>query len=251
MRDELCLRYLSSMNYDVWGSSANPGPNAPLSNGCGNSLQPQANAAAAIKNWSAAGMPPSKIMLGLPAYGYVSSSTARKLVDRDLAEDFNGHRMFEANVLEGRNRRKDAQALRMKRERAQVNNLREYIVTKVQDGTTYTYCPGGHGDTCISAGNTAVSVPSKATTQVPTSVFNPTATNKAKAVVGNGDVSAWMGSQIPFKSIISQGVLQYQTSNQSFIAANGYTLAWDSCSSTVCYRLLDPYSPPFSQLTDE
>ncbi|KDN39765.1 glycoside hydrolase family 18 protein [Tilletiaria anomala UBC 951] len=68
------IDYVFIMNYDVWGSSSNPAPNAPLANLCDNSTQPQASAAAGVRQWVAAGMPASKIMLGLPAYGYVSNS---------------------------------------------------------------------------------------------------------------------------------------------------------------------------------
>jgi hypothetical protein len=68
-------------NYDVWGASATPGPNAPLADGCKTSSQPGANATAAVKAWSAAGFPKNKIMLGLPLYGYVSKSTKTVLVD--------------------------------------------------------------------------------------------------------------------------------------------------------------------------
>ncbi|KAG8986506.1 hypothetical protein FRB90_003969 [Tulasnella sp. 427] len=70
------------MNYDVWGSSSTPGPNAPLADGCHNSSQPLANAVAAVKSWTDAGMPASKLTLGLPAYGYISKSTATRLTGR-------------------------------------------------------------------------------------------------------------------------------------------------------------------------
>ena len=63
-------------------ASPNPGPNAPLSNACGNSTQPEANAHAAVASWTAAGFPAAQIMLGLPAYGYVSKSTATGLRSR-------------------------------------------------------------------------------------------------------------------------------------------------------------------------
>lgn len=69
------------MNYDVWGSSANPGPNAPYST-CSGSWQPGANAIAAVAAWKKAGMPANKIMLGLPSYGYVSDSTASTLIHK-------------------------------------------------------------------------------------------------------------------------------------------------------------------------
>lgn len=61
------------------GASAHPGPNAPLNNPCGNSSQPTATAEAAFKQWTNAGCPASKLLLGLPLYGYVSQSSATKL----------------------------------------------------------------------------------------------------------------------------------------------------------------------------
>lgn len=62
-------------------SSSHPGPNAPLSDGCGNSSQPTATAEASFKQWTKAGCPASKLLLGLPLYGYVSNSGATKLSD--------------------------------------------------------------------------------------------------------------------------------------------------------------------------
>jgi chitinase len=79
------LDWVLLMNYDVWGSSANPGPNAPLSDGCGNSTQPGASADAAVRAWTAAGFPANKLTLGLPSYGYVSKSRAVLLHGRTVA----------------------------------------------------------------------------------------------------------------------------------------------------------------------
>ncbi|KAJ8483486.1 hypothetical protein ONZ45_g14588 [Pleurotus djamor] len=73
------LTYVNIMNYDVWGASSNPGPNAPLGNLCGTSTQPQASAQAALSQWKNAGFPASKLLLGLPLYGYVSQSTRTNL----------------------------------------------------------------------------------------------------------------------------------------------------------------------------
>ncbi|KAG5645132.1 hypothetical protein DXG03_006849 [Asterophora parasitica] len=73
------MSFVNIMNYDVSGASANPGPNAPLGNLCGTSKLPQASAQAAFAQWTRAGFPPSKLMLGLALYGYVSKSTAKRL----------------------------------------------------------------------------------------------------------------------------------------------------------------------------
>ncbi|KAJ7129540.1 glycoside hydrolase, partial [Mycena epipterygia] len=76
------LNWTLLMNYDVWGSSANPGPNAPLYDGCYNSSQPDGNAAAGYKAWTKAGFPASKLVLGVPSYGYLSTSNATRLRTR-------------------------------------------------------------------------------------------------------------------------------------------------------------------------
>lgn len=63
-----------------------PGPNAPFFNSCGNSTQPEASALAGFKAWTAAGFPPSKIVLGVPSYGYISRSNAQTLRQRSQHE---------------------------------------------------------------------------------------------------------------------------------------------------------------------
>lgn len=70
------------MNYDIYGSSTEPGPNGPLKDGCKTSSQPTANAYAAVASWTAAGMPAHKISLGLAAYGYIQMSNADRLQRR-------------------------------------------------------------------------------------------------------------------------------------------------------------------------
>ena len=60
-------------------ASLNPGPNAPLEDGCRNSSIPSANAHSAVLAWKAAGFAPSQLVLGVPAYAYISRSTASSL----------------------------------------------------------------------------------------------------------------------------------------------------------------------------
>ncbi|CAE6412290.1 unnamed protein product [Rhizoctonia solani] len=76
------LDWILIMNYDIWGSSPTPGPNAPLRDGCHNSTQPYASASASVAAWTAAGFPPHQVTLGLPSYGYVQTSNARQLIQR-------------------------------------------------------------------------------------------------------------------------------------------------------------------------
>ncbi|KAF7362246.1 Glycoside hydrolase family 18 protein [Mycena venus] len=70
------MTYANLMNYDIFGDwSPAPGPNAPLGNLCGTSSQPEYSAEAAFSQWTAAKFPASKLLLGLPLYGYVLNST--------------------------------------------------------------------------------------------------------------------------------------------------------------------------------
>ncbi|KAF5329821.1 hypothetical protein D9619_009056 [Psilocybe cf. subviscida] len=69
------MDYVNIMNYDVWGASSTPGPNAPLGDLCKTSTQPSASAQAAFASWTKAKFPANKIILGLPLYGYVSQSS--------------------------------------------------------------------------------------------------------------------------------------------------------------------------------
>lgn len=69
-------------------ASSEPGPNAPLHDACGNSTQADANAVAAFQAWTAAKFPPCKLVLGLPSYGYISTSHAERLRTRS---DFNSN----------------------------------------------------------------------------------------------------------------------------------------------------------------
>ncbi|KAI0677163.1 glycoside hydrolase [Trametes maxima] len=79
------LDWVLLMNYDTWGSSSTPGPNAPLSDSCNNSTQSGASALAALRTWTAAGFPASQLVLGVPSYGYISRSSAPFLRTRELA----------------------------------------------------------------------------------------------------------------------------------------------------------------------
>ncbi|KZT62911.1 glycoside hydrolase family 18 protein [Calocera cornea HHB12733] len=76
------IDWVTLMNYDVSGSSSTPGANAPLSDQCGNSTYPQANAVAAVAAWTNAKFPADQIVLGVPSYGYVSQSSVNHLYDK-------------------------------------------------------------------------------------------------------------------------------------------------------------------------
>ncbi|KAJ7668686.1 glycoside hydrolase family 18 protein [Mycena polygramma] len=110
------LTYANLMNYDINGPwSGRPGPNAPYGNLCGNSSQPAYSAEAAFKQWTAAKFPASKLLLGLPLYGYVFNSTKTTLTSftspENEEEDVEDSDRFDApsyetdNTIRGANRR--------------------------------------------------------------------------------------------------------------------------------------------------
>ncbi|KAJ7188715.1 glycoside hydrolase [Mycena filopes] len=82
------MTYANLMNYDIFGDwSDAPGPNAPLGDLCGTSSQPQYSAEAAFTQWTAAKFPASKLLLGLPLYGYVLDSTKTVLTGSFTSPD--------------------------------------------------------------------------------------------------------------------------------------------------------------------
>ncbi|KDR72562.1 hypothetical protein GALMADRAFT_73528 [Galerina marginata CBS 339.88] len=63
------LDHIAIMNYDVWGSwSPDVGPNAPLDDSC--APVQAGSATSALKAWTDAQFPASKIVLGVAAYGH-------------------------------------------------------------------------------------------------------------------------------------------------------------------------------------
>lgn len=59
------------MNYDVKSNfSVGAGPNAPLDDSCAPPGARIGSAMSAVKAWTAAGIPASQIVLGVPAYGH-------------------------------------------------------------------------------------------------------------------------------------------------------------------------------------
>ena len=55
---------------------------------CNNSTQPYASAVGAYESWIASDFPASKLVLGVPTYGYVSRSSAESLRTRRLERNF-------------------------------------------------------------------------------------------------------------------------------------------------------------------
>ncbi|KAF9261243.1 endochitinase [Marasmius fiardii PR-910] len=62
--------YITIMNYDIWGPwSATVGPIAPLDDSCAVPANQQGSGVSSVAQWTAAGVPLNKLVLGLPTYG--------------------------------------------------------------------------------------------------------------------------------------------------------------------------------------
>ena len=200
------------MNYDVWGASSTPGPNAPLSDGCHNTRQPGANAVGAISSWSKAGMPLSKLVLGLPSYGYVSQSSATKLTERNY---FYPRKLFELGSKQGQIRR-------------QKRSKREIKVGSSTFAAPTQICSDNHSGYGCGGLPSGKSHPGPAP--------SPAGVIKASS---NGDLSSYFGTQIEFNQLISSGVLT-KNADGTFTGRSGYTRNWDACSSTVSFSISAP-----------
>ncbi|KAH9813560.1 family 18 glycoside hydrolase [Melampsora americana] len=80
------LDHILIMNYDYTDVSDTPGPNSPFSNACGDATQPSDNMVSAISAWTDAGFPADKILMGLPAYGYIHYASITKMIHRRDSE---------------------------------------------------------------------------------------------------------------------------------------------------------------------
>ncbi|BGP38961.1 hypothetical protein JCM10450v2_002918 [Rhodotorula kratochvilovae] len=248
------LDHILVMNYDVWGASSTPGPNAPLRDDCSGSLQPNANMQSAINLWTKAGMPASKILMGIPAYGYVSSSSAKTLIHkRDTVPTTglsNRHlanmRREERYMSEGHRWYLDGQAkaeARRRTRRAAKRSKRQRETASLAKRGSVIVCPNNHsGKPCEGitdqniadinwnplAGGTNGGGNGNSTGGGD-GVFVP-GTGPGK--VGTGNLSGLEGNQIQFADLINYGVLVKDSTTLEWVGTNGYTRKWDTCSST-------------------
>lgn len=243
------------MNYDVWGASSTPGPNAPLENNCENSMQPNANMQSSIDAWTKAGMPASKILMGVPAYGYISSSSATSLIhkrdsipttglsNRHLAklkrsEQYisEGHKWYLTGKAKAEARRKMKRDLERNRKSLNLRSNSEddsSIANSKRD--TVIVCPNNHsGKPCEGITDQNITEINWAPLGSSLNYTGPGGAGVFAGAggvkVGNGDLSGMSGNQINFNDLISYGVIVKKGVN--FVGANGYTRKWDDCSST-------------------
>ncbi|KZT70282.1 glycoside hydrolase family 18 protein [Daedalea quercina L-15889] len=199
------MTYANIMNYDVNGASTTaPGPNAPLGNLCGNSSQPHYSAEAAVSQWTAANFPAGQLVLGLPLYGYVSESSATALTDF-VEPGEHGSAAASASADTG----------------PALDAYRQRVLGMA--GKRVDACPlPAKGDSKRAKPNFLKGAHPHA---------RPKGTADVVRAQDAGDLSSYWGQEIAFNQIVALGALQ-ETSDGTFVQANGYTEGWDNCSDT-------------------
>jgi chitinase len=227
------LDYITIMNYDVnqgrssspfflshslktalteadRAASANPGPNAPLKD-CSGTSQPGASAQGAIQSWTGAQFPASHILMGVPAYGYVSDSTATSITsDWDSNSNSNSNNSNSNNS----NSNKDPSD--------------EDDDDATPEFSKPTWGPISHSQLFEQGWKDA------RTRQSAKMAPQSKMPNKTSAADNDPQIKAGLvkGQQATFNAIVASGAL-VESADGTFTAAGGFTRGWDSCSSTV------------------
>ncbi|KAG2005561.1 endochitinase, variant 2 [Coprinopsis cinerea AmutBmut pab1-1] len=198
------MNYICIMNYDVWGASGTPGPNAPYGNLCGTSKQPHASAQAALAQWKAAGFPANKQLLGLALYGWVSKSTKNVLTGAFMpTDDMVLLTKSETSSLDGNG---EITFLNGAHPRPKDGAIAQSVAVENADGEGSIAAASKDGDEGKKKADGLVTVQA-------------------------ADLRRWWGQQIPFKTIVSSGAL-VKKSDGTYGQGGGFTMGWDNCSNT-------------------
>ncbi|KAI1795158.1 glycoside hydrolase [Ganoderma leucocontextum] len=227
------LDWVLLMNYDTWGSSSEPGPNAPLSDACNNSTQPNANALSALRAWTAAGFSPSQLVLGVPSYGYLSRSSATHLQTRALRSS---PRILDSGPGSG------LSALHRRRE-IRTRRRREGLLGMLIGGSNVVVNEDGGTDDgqvqfrelvrqgalqAYDSGSSSSGAPG-----TDPSSANGGANGNADA---GGRTPAYNGSFSGPDAARLRADIENREPRRLFAGANGFVREWDECSSTPFLR---------------
>ncbi|KAH9817266.1 family 18 glycoside hydrolase [Melampsora americana] len=93
------LDYITVMAYDIYGPgwAKFSGPNAPLYDTC-NDPTNKYSGKAAVSTWTSTGFPASKILLGVPSYGYGYTTLASNLKSTQFSGEGSGSSMYYQQV---------------------------------------------------------------------------------------------------------------------------------------------------------
>lgn len=227
-------------------------------------------------------MPAKKILMGVPAYGYVSASTATTLVHKrdeipttPLRSKSNRERATIAHKEELATRAEKYispfhksynQARKVveerRRERRALKRSQRTTLATADEGlvkrANAIFCPDNHsGKPCAGVEGQNIteikwnplSDSRNSTTGNTTSSDGVFTGNVGKTKLGQGDLKGLEGNQINFWELVNYGVLVQD--GHDFNPVNGYTRVWDDCSSTVrCLSISLPFLSRQTTLAD-
>ncbi|KAJ7169102.1 glycoside hydrolase superfamily [Mycena crocata] len=192
------LTYVNLMNYDINGSWGPPGPNAPLASG---KSQPAYSAQAAFKQWTAAKMPASKLLLGLPLYGYVFNSSKTTMASFMLPETQGAESSTEVELVEV-----ESTAVAV----SEVDDVPAHEINGPIRGSNKEQVPAQPSELSESEA-----------TELESDV----------SIEATPNLSKYWGQAIPFNTLLSSGAL-VKKADGTYGAGTGFKRAWDVTSST-------------------
>ncbi len=243
-------------------ASSDPGPNAPLSDSCGNSTQGNANALSALQAWTGAGFPANQLVLGVPSYGYLSRSTVSYLQTRALRRrQFSGASRGRRNRPQRqRRRRREEQGharrspvpglewvssladvfpggVRVENEDGGMNDGQVQFSELVKQGVLHGYSSSPSADpSSLHIDSTDVNGAGNGNGTGSTSSSTDGAGPGTGAGTGTGTTPAYTGSF----SGADAGALRLAIENAEprslFAGDRGFVRMWDACSSTPYLR---------------
>ncbi|KAJ7287157.1 glycoside hydrolase superfamily [Mycena rebaudengoi] len=234
------LTYVNIMNYDIFGSwSGAPGPNAPLGNLCGTSSQPAYTAQAAFTQWTTAKFPASKLLLGLPLYGYVYKSTKTKLTASLVGPEDEEEAERHENAADAASE----EAVVKISEYALAETIEETVEEGGDEATPIEEPPVGGGirgankrpfePEATSEATEALTVndPLSEVVHPLSEIAHPLSEGTEVGAEGTTNLSKWWGQQIPFSSLVSSGAL-VKKADGTYGKGGGFAMGWDNCSDT-------------------
>jgi len=213
-----------------FAASSNPGPNAPLEDGCKNSSIPSANARSAVLAWEAAGFAPSQLVLGVPAYAYISRSTASSLRQKRALDPSTNVRVLNdaGGTDSGQVQFRD---LIKQGALARINRVLESSSPSATDDESLGNPPGpeidiDNGTDCADDDDDDDEEYEDDGKQLSLSISSAGGLMVAPVVVGSSSPVSPASSPPPLKIFTAA----------SFDGAGGFTRHWDLCSSTPYLR---------------
>ena len=248
---------LAAAAYTSYPAASNsPGPNAPLSDACDNSTQPDANALAALRAWTAAGFSASQLVLGVPSYGYLSRSSATRLRTRagGIRASPRVYSRSSSRRSSTANGNGNGHGRRRLRRRSTRRLFLDWVDSLLRSpgygkGTLLVNEDGGTDDGQVQFRELVRqgALQAYSSSPSPSNPGTPGTTNSSAANTDTNTTNATGGSSQPatpaYNGTFSgqdpallRAAIENREPRSLFAGANGFVRGWDECSSTPFLR---------------